>query len=141
VKKNEANKFNLRIPSRTDNLEIIREFIIGIARKFGFKDDSIGEIELAVDEACANVIKHAYHYDENKKIEITVETNGRKLTITISDQGGGFDPTKLETSEQRLQKHARGGLGIALIKKVMDEVSFNIHPGSHNEVRMVKYIS
>ena len=141
MKKNEANKFNLRIPSRTDNLEIIREFIIGIAKRFGFKEDSIGEIELAVDEACANVIKHAYHYDENKKIDITVETNGRILTITITDQGTGFDPAKLETPEQRIQKHARGGLGIALIKKVMDEVSFNIHPGSRNQVRMVKYIS
>lgn len=131
----------MKIPSRTDNLEIIRKFVIGIAKKFGFNDESIGEIELAVDEACANVIKHAYRYDKTKKIDITVETNGRKLTIIISDQGEGFDPEKLESSEQRLQKHARGGLGIALIKKVMDEVSFNIHPGSRNQVKMVKYIS
>jgi serine/threonine-protein kinase RsbW len=141
VKRNEANRFSLKIPGRTDNLEIIREFVIGIAKKFGFKDESISEIELAVDEACANVIKHAYHYDQNKKIDITVETNGQKLTITISDQGKGFDPEKLETPEQRLQKHARGGLGIALIKKVMDEVSFDIHPGNRNQVKMVKYIS
>jgi serine/threonine-protein kinase RsbW len=139
VQKTSANIFTLNIPSRTDNLEIIRDFIIGIARKFGFNDDGIGEIELAVDEACANVIKHAYNYDENKKIDITVETNSSKLTITISDQGRGFDPNKLESPEQRLQKHARGGLGIALIKKVMDEVSFELNPGN-NHVRMVKYI-
>lgn len=139
MKKSSANIFTLNIPSRTDNLEIIRDFIIGIAKKFGFNDDGIGEIELAVDEACANVIKHAYNYDENKKIDITVETNSSKLTITISDQGKGFDPAKLESPEQRLQKHARGGLGIALIKKVMDEVSFDINPGS-NHVKMVKYI-
>jgi serine/threonine-protein kinase RsbW len=140
VKKNESNRFSLKIPSRTDNLEIIREFVVGIAKKFGFRDESISEIELAVDEACANVIKHAYHNDKNKKIDITVETNGQKLTITISDQGLGFDPEKLESSEQRLQKHARGGLGIALIKKVMDEVIFDIHPGNRNQVKMVKYI-
>ena len=139
MKKNSANIFTLNIPSRTDNLEIIRDFIIGIAKKFGFDDDGINEIELAVDEACANVIKHAYNYDENKKIDITVETNSSKLTITISDQGRGFDPGRLESPEQRLQKHARGGLGIALIKKVMDEVSFDLHPGS-NHVKMVKYI-
>lgn len=139
MQKTSANIFTLNIPSRTDNLEIIRDFIIGIARKFGFNDDGIGEIELAVDEACANVIKHAYNYDENKKIDITVETNSSKLTITISDQGRGFDPNKLESPEQRLQKHARGGLGIALIKKVMDEVSFELNPGN-NHVRMVKYI-
>lgn len=141
MNKNETNKFTLKIPSRTSNLGIIREFIQGIARQFGFSDDTIGEIQLAVDEACSNVIKHAYQYDNNKKIDIIVETNGSKLTIIISDRGKGFDPAKLETPEQRLQKHARGGLGIALIKKVMDEVSFDIHPGSRNEVRMVKYIS
>lgn len=139
MKKNSTNIFTLNIPSRTDNLEIIRDFIIGIAKKFGFDDDGISEIELAVDEACANVIKHAYNYDENKKIDITVETNSSKLTITISDQGIGFDPGKLESPELRIQKHARGGLGIALIKKVMDEVSFDLHPGS-NHVKMVKYI-
>lgn len=138
MKKNSTNIFTLKIPSRTDNLEIIRDFIIGIAKKFGFDDDGISEIELAVDEACANVIKHAYNYDEDKKIDITVETNLSKLTITISDQGRGFDPANLESPEQRLQKHARGGLGIALIKKVMDEVSFELHPGN-NHVKMVKY--
>ncbi len=141
VKAKKANKFTLHIPSRTDNLEIIRDFVVGIARKFGFENEAISEIELAVDEACANVIKHAYRYDDRKHIDITVETNSRKMTITISDQGRGFDPLSLESAEERLQKHARGGLGIALIKRVMDEVSFNIDPGRRNEVRMVKYIS
>ena len=140
MKKND-NKFSLKIPSRTENLSIIREFIINIAKKFGFNDNSISEIELAVDEACANVIKHAYQFNENKKIDITVETNGQKLTIIISDRGKGFDPKTIEPAEERLHKHARSGFGIALIKKVMDEVSFDIHPGSHNEVKMVKYIS
>lgn len=135
------NRFSLNIPSRTDNLEIIREFVVGIARRYGFKDDAIGEIELAVDEACANVIKHAYHYDDKRHIDITVETNTSKIAITISDQGSGFDPDHLESPEQRLRKHARGGLGIALIRRVMDEVSFKINPGMRNEVRMVKYIS
>lgn len=129
----------MKIPSRTDNLDIIRVFIGDIARKAGFNDDSISEIELAVDEACANVIKHAYRYDSNQHIDIIVETNSSKLTITISDHGQGFDPEKIESSELRIKKHARGGLGIALIKKIMDEVTFQIQPGVRNEVRMVKY--
>jgi len=136
-----TNSFNMAIPSRTDNLGIIREFITSIARRFGFNDDAIGEIELAVDEACANVIKHAYKYDESKNIDITVETNGSKFTIIISDEGEGFDPDRLETPQQRLQKHARGGLGIALIKRMMDEVVFDIHPGEKNRVKMIKYVS
>ncbi len=140
VTSGKLNKFTMQIPSRTDNLEIIREFVVGIARRYGFKDDAISEIELAVDEACANVIKHAYRYDDQHNIDITVETNSTKIAITISDQGLGFNPERLESPQQRLQKHARGGLGIALIRKVMDEVSFSINPGRHNEVRMVKYL-
>ncbi|MCB0833701.1 MAG: ATP-binding protein [Bacteroidetes bacterium] len=135
----ENNVFTLNIPSRTDNLEIIRDFVITIARKQGFSEDSIGEIELAVDEACANVIKHAYHFKDDKEIAIQVETDEERISITISDEGQGFDPSSLESPEERLQKHARGGLGIALIRKVMDEVTFNIHPGN-THVRMVKYI-
>ncbi len=135
------NRFNLAVASRTDNLGTIREFITDIAKRFGFNEDAIGDIELAVDEACANVIKHAYANDDKKTIDIEVETNGRKLTITIRDQGPGFNPDKIESPQQRLEKHARGGLGIALIKRVMDEVSFDINPGVQNQVRMVKYIT
>lgn len=135
----DPNSFSIKIPSRTDNLDIIRVFIGDIARKAGFSDDAISEIELAVDEACANVIKHAYHYDASQHIDIIVETNSNKLIITISDHGQGFNPENLESPELRIQKHARGGLGIALIRKIMDEVTFNIHPGIRNEVRMVKY--
>ncbi len=135
------NLFNLAVQSRTDNLGIIREFVTDIAKKSGFNEDAIGDIEIAVDEACANVIKHAYRNDDSKTIEITVETNGRKLTILIRDSGPGFNPATLETPQERLQKHARGGLGIALIKRVMDEVTFDMNPGIKNQVRMVKYIS
>jgi serine/threonine-protein kinase RsbW len=130
----------MQIASRTDNLEVIRMFVVDIARNLGLKDDAINEIELAVDEACTNVIKHAYKNDNSQYIDITVKTNSKKITIIISDHGTGFNPDQLESPELRIKKHARGGLGIALIRKVMDEVSFDIHPGQHNEVKMVKYI-
>ena len=55
----------LRIPSETDNLELIREFVTKVAEKVGFNLDDTGNIELACDEACTNVIKHAYSADKN----------------------------------------------------------------------------
>ncbi len=133
------NTFSMQIASRTDNLEIIRMFVADIAKNLGMTEEAVYEIELAVDEACTNVIKHAYRFDSTQYIDITVQTNSRKLTIIISDRGVGFNPDQLESPELRIKKHARGGLGIALIRKVMDEVTFDIHPGQRNEVRMVKY--
>lgn len=135
----QPNRFHLQIASRTDNLGVIRLFIGDIARKAGFNEDTISDIELAVDEACTNVIKHAYHYDANQQIDIAVELNDRQMAIVISDHGSGFDPDSIENPDQRIRKHARGGLGIALMKKIMDEVSFSIQPGIRNEVRMIKY--
>ena len=139
-KNDKKNKFNLKISSKTENLEIIRGFIENIAGKGGFEEEAIGEITLAVDEACSNVIRHAYRHNSRRKIEIAVEINSNQLIISISDKGRGFDPGRLETSDKRIKKYARGGLGIALIKKVMDEVNFDIHPGVRNQIIMTKYL-
>ena len=71
--------YNLKIPSQKDNLEIIRNFISAIARKVGFKDEDVNKIELAVDEACTNVIRHAYEDDETQNIDIAIKIDFQKL--------------------------------------------------------------
>ncbi|RMH89430.1 MAG: ATP-binding protein [Calditrichaeota bacterium] len=137
--------FRLKVPAVSENLDIIRKFIGGIAENAGFSEDDIYQIELAVDEAAANVIKHAYtneHTDE-KLIHITVQQKPDKLEITIADKGVGFDPDSVPTPdiEEYLKKLKPGGLGLHLIRTLMDEVSFSIRPGVRNAVRMVKYLS
>lgn len=140
MRKNKKNKFNIKITSRTENLEVIRDFVKEIAKKFGFLEEDINKIELAVDEACTNVIKHAYKFDDKKKIDIRVETGGNAFTVIITDRGQGFDPENLPDVKDRIEKHLPHGLGIFLIKEMMDEVNFDIHPGKKNQLRMVKYL-
>jgi serine/threonine-protein kinase RsbW len=139
-------KYHLRIPSQTENLEIIREFVTKIARKVGFKDEETGKIELAVDEACTNVIEHAYAKDDRKLIDIEVQIDKDKFTITITDQGKGFDPKKLKTPDMKkyMDEMRVGGLGVYLMKTLMDEIDFDIkggRGGRKNQVRMVKYFA
>ncbi len=139
-------KYHLRIPSQTDNLEIIREFVSKIARKVGFQDEDTGKIELAVDEACTNVIEHAYGKDERKVIDIDVQIEPDKFTITITDQGKGFDPHKIRKPVMKdyLAEMRVGGLGIYLMQTLMDEIDFDIkggRGGRKNQVRMVKYFA
>lgn len=138
-----AKTYRLKIPSQTDNLEIVREFVAKIAAKYGFDEEDIGKIKLAVDEACANVIKHAYEKDEHKPIEIVIKANGRKLTVTVTDKGKGFNPKKVKVPniKEYLAQMRVGGLGIFLIESLMDEVDFDIKPGKRNQVKMVKYFS
>ena len=132
-------KYQLKIPSKTDNLELIRTFVSRISEMVGFTDDDVYKIELAVDEACANVIKHAYKKEE--EINLVIELDYKKLTIIISDQGIGFDVNKILNRDIKnyLAQMKVGGLGIHLIHALMDEVEFRSEPGRKTEVKMVKY--
>ena len=142
MKKPKKQKYKLRISSSTENLEIIREFINNIASKAGFSEENVDQIELAVDEACTNVIKHAYKYSDKRMLDISVMLDNEKMEIIIMDKGAGFNPEKLPVPN--LEKYMRvakaGGLGIHLMRTLMDEVNFSMNPGKRNQVSLVKYI-
>jgi serine/threonine-protein kinase RsbW len=134
--------FTLNIPGKTDNLEAIRNFVAGIARNAGFGDEDVNKIELAVDEACSNVIEHAYASDGAKDIGIAVLIDRMKLTVTVTDHGRSFhfDGVPLPDMKQYLAELRVGGLGIYLMKMLMDEVEYRSEHG-RNEVRMSKYFA
>jgi serine/threonine-protein kinase RsbW len=132
--------FTLSIPGKTENLEAIRGFVAGVARNAGFGEDDVNKIELAVDEACSNVIEHAYSPDETKDIGIAVAIDRLKMTVTVTDHGRSFhfDGVPLPDMKQYLAELRVGGLGIYLMKMLMDEVEYRSESG-RNEVRMSKY--
>jgi len=137
------HKYRLKIPSVTENLQMIRNFVLKIATKAGFDEETREQIALAVDEACTNVIKHAHHHDAKRLMDIEIRTDASKMKIIITDQGRGFDITKLQKPDiEKYIKEARhGGLGIYLIKTLMDEVNYEFNPGVKNQVELTKYIS
>jgi len=143
ILKKEKEKYKLKIPSKTDNLEIIRSFVSHVAELVGFDADETYKIELAVDEACANVIKHAYEkQDTNYQIDLVIEIDVQKFVIYITDQGKGFDVEKVlnKNVKEYLAEMRVGGLGIHLIKALMDEVEFISKPGEKTKVKMTKYL-
>ncbi len=133
----------INIESRTERLSAVRDFVSAAARECGFPDDEVSKIALAVDEACTNIIKHAYRYDPNKKITVTVKPKTRGLEIAIADTGTGFDPTRVQTPDMKeyLSHYRHGGLGVYLMKSLMDKVEYTIDPGRSNEVRLTKYLA
>ena len=136
--------YQLKLPAETDNLELIRNFVNEIARQLPFTEEEIFHIELAVDEAATNVIQHAYKTNRRKNpiIEVKVEVFADRLEVVIGDRGVGFDPEKVQRHDvqEYLKKLKRGGLGLYIIRQLMDEVSFRVQPGKRNEVRMVKRV-
>lgn len=136
-------KFQLRTPSQPDNLSIIRDFVAKIASKVGFNNDDASKIELAVDEACTNVIKHAYDNNSNQTIDVEIKIDKKKLIIIVTDKGKGFNPDNVQAPDlnQSIKEGKGGGLGICLIRTLMDKVDFQIKPGTRNQVKMIKYLN
>ena len=135
-------KFTLQVPSSTENLALIREFVVTVGGQAGLAESDIPELELAVDEACANVIEHAYGHDVTKDVTVRVSFDDSLLRISVIDEGHGFDPAQVPESKlnQLVQERKSGGLGIRLIKTLMDEVEYQIVPGQKNELHMTKKI-
>ncbi|MFQ5824234.1 MAG: ATP-binding protein [bacterium] len=135
-------KYQLKIPSQTDNLEIIREVVAKVASKVGFNSDEVSKIELAVDEACTNVIKHAYDKNSKKFIEVIIQVDKQKLMVTVTDRGKGFNPEHVKSPnlKEYLEEMRVGGLGIYLMETLMDKVDFEINPGVKTQVRLIKYL-
>lgn len=134
--------FTLQIPSSTENLALIREFVTTVGAQAGLSENEVAKLELAVDEACANVIEHAYGHDASKEVTVNASFDGDSITFKIIDSGKGFDPTQIkqEELETLIAKRKDGGLGMRLIKTLMDEVQYEIVPGQKNELRMTKRI-
>ncbi len=134
--------FILHVPSSTENLALIREFVATVGAQAGMTEADVAKLELAVDEACANVIEHAYGHDASKEVIIRANYDGESISFEIVDTGKGFDPTKItqEALEKLVLQRKSGGLGMRLIKTLMDEVHYEIVPGLKNELRMMKRI-
>ncbi|MCK9281376.1 MAG: ATP-binding protein [Melioribacteraceae bacterium] len=131
----------LSVKSSTDNLSVIRDFIKSTALSLGYSNAVIGNIILAVDEACTNIIKHAYKYSHTGDIQIELNRTTDKFVITILDSGIEFDSKLIpEPDIKEYYKQRRiGGLGMYLMKKMMDEVVYSKNKNK-NQVKMVKYL-
>lgn len=140
LRTNKVKTKTLKVKSRTENLSIIRDFIGSAASELKLPGEMIENIILAVDEACTNIIKHAYKYSPDGDITVTIKPSSSKFIVSIIDNGISFEPESIP--EPDLQKYYRqrrvGGLGVYLMKTLMDEVKYVSKPGKYNEVLLSK---
>ena len=129
----------LRFLARAAELKKIRDAIREAAEGCGCSAKSTADIVLAIDEACQNIIRHAYRGDSDNVIEIEVEHRGDGLVFTLADQAPAIDPSLVKPRD--LDDIRPGGLGTHFISRVMDEVEF-LRPasGRGNLLRMVRRI-
>ncbi len=127
--------------STTTALSDVREFVNDRAASFGFGDKEVSEITLAVDEACTNVIKHAYKGNPDSQFEVRIIASGIEFEVVVRDWGDSFDPEKVPVPniKEKVKRHRAGGLGMFLMRKLMDSVEYHGRDAA-NEVRLVRYL-
>lgn len=130
----------LTIPSSTRYLEDVRLFVERHAEKAKLPDDTVQQLKMAVDEACANVIEHAYKGNTDQPIDIAVIVRPDRFTVRIRDEGVSFDPEAYQEPDLTRIARARraGGLGVHIMHRLMDQVEFR-QRGRTNECRLTKY--
>ncbi len=133
---------SLSIPNETRELRSVRAFAAEAVHRGGVPKAYENGILLAIDEAVANIITHAYQEGRKDVIEIVIEVDARRFSVIIRDSGTCFDPKTVSTPD--LSAHVadgkRNGLGVFLMRRVMDEVEYLFKEGVRNELRMVKYL-
>ncbi len=129
----------LRFPARAAELKRVRDAVRESVEGCGCSAKSTADIVLATDEACQNIIRHAYRGDSDNVIELEVEHRGDRLVFSLTDHAPAIDPSRVKPRD--LEDIRPGGLGTYFIRRVMDEVEFLRPPsGRGNLLRMVRRI-
>lgn len=133
------SKYTLSVQASTKHLAEVRDFVAKYARKSGFKSQEVADIRLAVDEAYTNIIKHSYKDNEHQSVDIELGYTNNEFWVSLLDTGKAFDPSSYTKPNicQKIKEKKRGGVGVYLIKKLMDEVTYR-KKGSANVICMTK---
>lgn len=129
----------LVIPARYDRIKQACNFVVDAAQIAGLDESAVFHCQIAVDEACTNIIEHGYEGEDRGQIEVVCQVDPGVLQIELIDQSPPFDMTQVPDPElnKSIEDTTIGGLGIYFIKKVMDVVSFT-HDNGTNRLTMVK---
>jgi serine/threonine-protein kinase RsbW len=116
----------LTIPARAEYITLCRLALTGIARLRELSDELLADLKLALTEAASNSVRHAYGDADAGVVQISYQLFPDKLVIEVVDEGAGFDPVAAEGNADDLSE---GGLGIAIIRAIADEVEIGAQPG------------
>ena len=136
----------LEVVAETRNLAVVREFLHAAIKRSVLPNGDANKVVLAVDEAVANTIQHGYEGMERGKVEVLIDADAESFKIRIRDTGVSYDTANgsAEKAELDLQAHIasgnKRGLGLFIMRKVMDEVRYTSREGEVNELTLVKYI-
>ena len=134
-----APTVRLSIPAKAEYITLVRLALSGISQSRELSDEALGDLKLAVTEACSNSIRHAYADSRDGPVPVPPELLPARLVVEVCDEGPGFSvPEPPVIGEDGLNE---GGLGIAIIRELADELELGPGDGGQgSRLRFVKFI-
>jgi serine/threonine-protein kinase RsbW len=133
-------KHRLDLSCQTSALSELRAFIRDSLSSASLSENEKHQVTLAVEEVCANLIIHSHGCNPKDQIHLEIKDSAEKMTFEISDRGEAFNILEYETPDLNkvMVEKRKGGLGIILVKKIMDEIEFESNNGT-NTCRLIKW--
>jgi serine/threonine-protein kinase RsbW len=129
----------LTIPARAEYVALCRLALTGLARTRALQAEVVADLKLALTEACSNSVRHAYEEGRDGVVQVSYRLGDDRIEVEVADDGAGFDPEVLERAQAELDE---GGLGIAIIRAVTDELDIGSNSnGAGSRLRFTKYLN
>jgi serine/threonine-protein kinase RsbW len=133
-----SSTVRLTIPAKPEYITLVRLALSGFSRLRPLSEEVLGDLKLAVTEACTNSVRHGYENGEGT-VEVLYELRPDRFVVEVSDDGPGFDASGDRSTEDNL---AEGGLGIAIIRALSDEFEAGERTnGRGSKLRFVKHLN
>jgi serine/threonine-protein kinase RsbW len=128
------------LDSTLESVDRVEYLTLELAEKAGFREVSLEQIALAVHETAANAVIHGNRYSPDKKVSVAISIIENQFTITISDEGVGFDPQTIPESSPLQELLSDHGRGVYLSRVLMDEYRVQLRETGGTEVTLIKYL-
>ena len=126
----------VKLPSNPKYISVLRATISEVALKMGFSLEEANDLKLALNEACANVIEHAYQWQKNKSMFVYFYLFNDRLEVVVKDFGKKVDPSTIKSRE--LNDFKDGGLGVFILRNLVDNLEYDTTPKVGTELKFVK---
>jgi serine/threonine-protein kinase RsbW len=128
----------LTIPARPEFIALGRLALTGLARTRALSQEIVADLKLALTEACSNSVRHAYDEGRLGVVQIRYELGPDRMVIEVDDEGSGFDPQTIRRAQEELDE---GGLGIAIIRALTDDLEIGARPEGGSRLRFTKLLA
>jgi serine/threonine-protein kinase RsbW len=134
----DARAVRLSIPAKAEYIALGRLALTAIARVRPLSEETLSDLKLALTEACTNSVRHAYREGRQGSVDILYQLEPDRLVVEVEDDGRGFEVEEVESSGNG--DLGEGGLGIAIIRAVADEVEIGERESGGSRLRFVKFL-